>query len=81
MTDITTNTSVWQLTDGDGAELDLHGGTIHIEGIEVIAYLSPEDGTLVVQIDTPADDTSPHFDQFTKARVYINDGQIHGEAP
>lgn len=40
-------------------------------GLTVEAYLSPEDGALVVQIDTPAD--GEHENQHDRARVYMND--------
>lgn len=60
-----------------GANSEGSYGTITLaEGLEVCSYLSPEDGALVVQIDTPADGV--HEDQKDCVRVYINDFRCNG---
>lgn len=43
-------------------------------GLIVEAYLSPTDGALVVQIDTPGE--GEHSEQHDRARVYMNDATV-----
>lgn len=58
----------------DGITVGVGGGRIILAvGLCVDAYLSPRDGALVVQIDTPAE--GEHGEQHNRARVYINDAR------
>lgn len=70
------NTTIGKQTGQNDEGVDVEGDYALVDlapGLTVTAYLSPRDGALVVQIDTPLE--GEHEDQCGRARVYINDYQ------